>query len=202
MILVLLFMWHHQNHHKEIFNDKGVNFHKFGFCGCYLCSKSSVPGCVRGQLLVTRLRSVVMGTQTSKCGTGTTFCHWYQPKGTMGKFLLTPSHRSSTNLQWTFWGQLLLVLMCSGVLHIPEHLSLAQTCLCMSSLHAVCLFWSFNFISVFITSHFWADFFVPLFMFDILLSSFSTSHRCWCVDLSGAEGRLPLAHFLLGHHLI
>lgn len=73
--------------------------------------------------------------------------------------------------------------------------SLAETCLYMLSvlLSPSLKFW---FISVFITSHFY--FFPPLlFMFDILQSFSSTSHRCCCVDLSGAEGRLHLPHFHL-----
>lgn len=36
-------------------------------------------------------------------------------------------------------------------------------------------------------------------MFDIL-QSFS-SPWCWCVDLSGAEGRPPLPHFYFAYHL-
>lgn len=118
-------------------------------------------------------------------------CHWYRPKGTMGKCLVTQSHGCSE--LGVFLVQLLLVLPCSGVLHIPERLSLAETWLCMSSLHAVwvylsctaaglfCLFLSFNFISVFIASQFWGWFFLvcvfssPVSMFDILQSFYLSS---------------------------
>lgn len=143
---------------------------------------------IRGQLFVTRLRSVVMGTQASKCGTGTAFCSTVRTSRNHGKSSVIGPQQISSEL-CVFLGQLLLVLMCSGVLHIPDwaplisrNLPLYDFSACFLSLSVTyCSSAGFNFTSGFITFHFWSWFyFCPCFhVFDFLHSSSSTPDRCW-----------------------
>lgn len=113
--------------------------------------------------------------------------------------------RSCRNLLWTCVVGSVTVgpAVQRGTAHSWAALISRNLRLCMLSvlichlLQLTLCFWEFNFVSVFITSYFL--FYLPLFMFDIL-QSFS-SPWCWCVDLSGAEGRPPLPHFYLAYHL-
>lgn len=98
--------------------------------------------------------------------------HWYQLKGTMGKWPLTQVLSKSPVNSCRWVGPL-----------VSRNLPL-----CMFSLSSSVTYCSWKFES---------QICLPLVsVFDTLQSFCSSSDLCWCVDLSGAEGRPPLPHLI------